>query len=198
MGFNVIPLNDLLDNLTFDEVKQILESFSSIEINGEKNDVEIFLHKFAIDFGKAGLATTYLVFETDSNVLLGFFSLASKHLTMSKKNFEKLSNTQKNKLRRSGREVGSKFQVTSYLIGQLGKNFSAEAKAASHKITGKELLTIAYDHVVATSKMITAKYVWLECEDVEYLKDFYKDFGFNEIQNYKSENSLITMVMKIQ
>lgn len=47
---------------------------------------------------------------------------------MSKKNFDSLSNTQKSKLKQSGRTIGSKFQVNSYLIGQLEKNYSKKLR----------------------------------------------------------------------
>lgn len=118
---------------------------------------------------------------------------------MSKKNFDSLSNTQKRKLKQSGRTIGSKFQVNSYLIGQLGKNYSKEAQEiATTHISGTELLTLAYDQVVAASRLIKGKYVWIECEDIDYLKTFYQDFGFRLIPDYESENGLKVMLMKIQ
>ncbi|MCO7178905.1 GNAT family N-acetyltransferase [Streptococcus gallolyticus] len=188
----------MLETLEIEAIKEILSSFKSIN-EDEPHDVETFLHKKAIDFEKTALASTYLVFDTETNILLGFFSLANKPLTMSKKNFESLSKNQQKKLRRSGRTIGTKFQVNSYLIGQLGKNYSEEAQVVAETyISGKELLTLAYDQVVAASRVIKARYVWIECEDVEYLKNFYQNFGFRLIPDYESSNNLKVMLMKIQ
>lgn len=199
MAVRIILLDDMIENLEIDTVKKILSSFRSINTGrDEPHDVEYFLHKKAIDFEKTALASTYLVFDKETSVLLGFFSLANKPLTMSQKNFEKLSNTQRKKLNRSGRTVGTKFQVNSYLIGQLGKNYSQEAQSLDNKLSGKELLTLAYDQVVAASRMIKGKYVWIECEDVPILKQFYQNFGFKIIPDYESENGLVVMIMKIQ
>ncbi|WP_260665304.1 GNAT family N-acetyltransferase [Streptococcus lutetiensis] len=189
----------MLENLDIEVVKEVLSSFQSIRNSDEPHDVEKFLHKRAIDFEKTALASTYLVFDTETSILLGFFSLANKPLTMSKKNFDSLSKTQQKKLKQSGRTIGKKFQVNSYLIGQLGKNYSREAKeTAKAHISGNELLTLAYDKVAAASRLIKAKYVWIECEDIEYLKKFYQSFGFRLIPDYESSNNLKVMVMRIQ
>ena len=199
MSVRVVSLDDMLESLDIGVVKEILSSFQSIRNSDEPHDVEKFLHKRAIDFEKTALASTYLVFDTETSILLGFFSLANKPLTMSKKNFDSLSNTQQKKLRQSGRTIGTKFQVNSYLIGQLGKNYSRGAKEiAKTHISGDELLTLAYDKVVAASQLIKAKYVWIECEDIEYLKNFYQNFGFRLIPDYESSNNLKVMVMRIQ
>lgn len=199
MSVRVVSLDDMLETLDIEVVKEILSSFQSIGNSDEPHDVEKFLHKRAIDFEKTALGSTYLVFDTETSTLLGFFSLANKPLTMSKKNFDSLSKTQQKKLRQSGRTIGTKFQVNSYLIGQLGKNYSREAQeTAKTHIYGNELLTLAYDKVVAASRLIKAKYVWIECEDIEYLKNFYQNFGFRLIPDYESSNNLKVMLMRIQ
>lgn len=168
-----MSLDNLITALGEETLKEILIKFkgkSSIP-----NDIESFLHDKAIQFEKSAIASTYLVFEKETNILLGFFSLANKPLTMSKKNFENLSNNQKNKLKQYGRNIGNKFQINSYLIGQLGKNFSKEAEG---KICGADLLTLAYDKVAEASDIIRAKYVWLECDNNAKLINFYSSFGF--------------------
>ena len=91
--YNVMSLDNLITALGEETLKEILIKFkgkSSIP-----NDIESFLHDKAIQFEKSAIASTYLVFEKETNILLGFFSLANKPLTMSKKNFENLSNNQK-------------------------------------------------------------------------------------------------------
>lgn len=132
MSVRVVSLDDMLETLDIEVVKEILSSFQSIK-EDEPHDVEVFLHRKAIDFEKTALASTYLVFDTETNILLGFFSLANKPLTMSKKNFDSLSRNQQKKLRQSGRTIETKFQINSYLIGQLGKNYSKEAQESCQK-----------------------------------------------------------------
>lgn len=195
-GVIVVSLDDLLA-LGVDEVKAIVADFVSIEQGDSQHDVELFLKTKAIDFERTAIATTYLVFDEATNILLGFFSLANKPLTMSKRNFEGLSKNQQKSLRHSGRQIGNKFQVNSYLIGQLGKNYSESVKNAEYKLSGKELLDLAYGKVLEASKIIKAKYVWIECEDINYLKMFYSDFGFAIIPDYISSNNLRVMIMRI-
>ena len=192
-----MSLDDLLSALKTEEIKSIFNDFISINQDDSPHDVELFLKTKAIDFERTAIATTYLVFDEGTNILLGFFSLANKPLTMSKKNFEGLSKKQQKSLRHSGRQIGNKFQVNSYLIGQLGKNYSESVQNAEYKLNGKELLDLAYGKVLEASKIIKAKYVWIECEDIQDLKTFYSDFGFAMIPDYFSSNNLRVMMMRI-
>ena len=196
-GVVVVSLDDLLSALKTEEIKSIFNDFISINQDDSPHDVELFLKTKAIDFERTAIATTYLVFDEGTNILLGFFSLANKPLTMSKRNFEGLSKKQQKSLRHSGRQIGNKFQVNSYLIGQLGKNYSESVQNAEYKLNGKELLDLAYGKVLEASKIIKAKYVWIECEDIQYLKTFYSDFGFAMIPDYFSSNNLRVMMMRI-
>ncbi|CEN27981.1 hypothetical protein [Pseudolactococcus piscium] len=197
MGINIIKLYDLISSIGIDESEKVLKQFEGITLEAGTHDVETFIRKKSIQFENASLSTTYLVFDEETNILLGFFSLANKPLTMSEKNFLKLSKNQQKKLNNSGQRIGTKYQINSFLIGQIGKNFSDDVHKSKSSITGKELLTLAYDKVVEASMIINAKYVWLECENVDYLNKFYKKFGFSEVQDYTSENGLKVMILKI-
>ena len=181
-----------------EEVEKILKRFKSLEVANGRHDIEVFLHDKAIDFQKRALATTHLIFDEETNILVGFFSLANKPLTMSDSDFNELSKNQQKKLNQSGRRIGSEFQINSYLIRQLGKNFAPEALALAHPISGHQLLILAYDMVMAASKIICAKYVWIECEDIDYLNNFYQNFGFTKINDFKSEYDLNVMILKLK
>ncbi len=90
MGIQIISLSDLLEVAPdLESVNNILKTFKSIPhpITGQVNDVEYFLHQKAIEFEKAALATTHLLFSSykDKSMLVGYFSLANKSLIMSKK-----------------------------------------------------------------------------------------------------------------
>lgn len=198
VGINIIMLGDLISSISIDDVKGVLRTFKGIPLENGVHDVETFLHTKAIDFERSSLATTYLIFDEETNIMLGFFSLANKPLTMSEKNFAKLSNNQQRKLNQSGRRIGTKYQINSFLIGQLGKNYSEKVADAKSSVSGKELLTLAYDKVLEASRIISTKYVWLECEEIPYLDRFYRSFGFVPIQDYISENGLKVMLLKIK
>lgn len=80
-------------------IESILKQFKSIE----RNSVEDFLYKKAINFEKNSLSATHLVYDEKGEKLLGYFTLANKSLIISKENFEKMSRSQQKKFSQSGR-----------------------------------------------------------------------------------------------
>ena len=129
MKISRLSINDLLKYDTEEYVKEnILNTFSS----RKNNNVEDFLHNKAIEFEKAGLSSTHLVFN-ENFVLLGYFSLANKPLLVSKRNYEALSKSQRKKLCQNGKRLTTDgYIVNSYLLGQIGKNHSEQIKAEEH------------------------------------------------------------------
>ncbi len=96
-------------------------------------DVERFLKEQSIEFAKKHQAVTYLLLSLDDAILLGYFSITIKPLVVNGKPF---SNTVKRKLARfSDFNSGEQFNLAAYLIAQLGKNFSENAKGRN---TGTE------------------------------------------------------------
>lgn len=67
------------------------------------------------------------------------------------------------------------FQLTSPLIGQLGKNYTA---GLNQYITGDELLGMALDMVKKGQLILGSKHVYVECEEKERLLAFYEEHGF--------------------
>ena len=177
----IVSLQSLLEYT--DEVsikKNFLENFKSIETN----DIEIFLHEKAIKYEKDSISSTHLVFN-ENGTLVGYFSIAKI-----------LSNTQKRKLTYSGRKLeNSVYIVNSYLLGQIGKNYNIPKEGM---IEGIDLLTLAFNLILEAKKIINAKYVWLECENKNKLIDFYNNFGFQKIKDFRSENNLTVMIMKLK
>lgn len=202
MSLKIIGLQSLLKALDKETVQEILNKFESIPNTetGKVNDVEYFLHSKAIQFEKMAISTTHLIFSEykGNDVLVGYFSVANKPLTMSKRNYSNLSSSQKRKLCQGGRKTESGgYVLNSYLIGQIGKNYSKEA-LQTKSITGKMILSLAYDTLLQAKMIVNAKYVWLECADTPKLLDFYKSFGFSEIKDYTSENNLKLLLMKLE
>lgn len=195
----VISLRDLLEENSEKDIHTLWSTFESRnKSEEEQNEVATFLKNKAIDFERADLSTTHIVFdlEDDKAYMLGYFSLAMKPLHITKRNFDKLSKNQKKKLKLNGRTSDHEgYNLSSCLIGQLGKNCSETTKG---KISGEELLTIAYKMLLDVKKMVGCRYVWLECEDEPKLLKFYTDFGFNVLSNFKSSNGLNVLIMRLE
>ena len=185
-----ITLSELLKYDTEENIKnKFLNNFKSLE----NNDIEKFLHNRAIEFEKKSVSTTHLVFNNKK--LVGYLSLSNKSLILSKERFEKLSNSRKKKLMQSGQILeNGHLAVNSYLIGQLGKNYNLTKE---EQIKGKDLLSFGFNLLLEVKKIMTARYVWLECENFEKLINFYRTFGFEKIDDFISEDGFIVMIMKL-
>ncbi len=186
-----VTISDLLEYISEDRINEnVISTFKSLE----KNDIENFLYNKATAFEKNSISTTHLIF-TDNDVLLGYFSLANKSLILSKERLEKLSNTKKKRLMQSAQILeNGHLVVNSYLIGQLGKNYNLPQE---RQIKGKDLLALSFELLLEIKKLITAKYVWLECQNTEKLINFYTSFGFEKIDDFISEDGLVVMIMKL-
>ena len=168
--FSVINIRRYLnsDNPKLGEIRllQVLSGFSC-----PKNpDVERFLKKSSIEFTKKNQSVTYLVFDVSSMELVGYFTIALKPLTV---RGETVSNTVKKKLMRVSEldEQSQTYTMSAYLIAQLGKNFK---NGAEKKITGEELLELAWDIVEKMQYMGGGMVTFLEAENSERLLSFYQ------------------------
>ena len=151
---------------------QVLSGFSCLR----NTDVERFLEKSSIEFTKKNQSVTYLVFDISSMVLAGYFTLALKPLTV---RGETVSNTVKNKLLRVSEwdEKSDTYTMSAYLIAQLGKNFT---NGADKKITGEELLALAWDKIKEIQYLGGGVVTFLEAENEEKLLSFYRDNRFSQ------------------
>ena len=173
--FSVINIRRYLnsDNPKLGESRllQVLSGFSC-----PKNpDVERFLKKSSIEFTKKNQSVTYLVFDVSSMELVGYFTIALKPLTV---RGETVSNTVKKKLMRVSEldEQSQTYTMSAYLIAQLGKNFK---NGAEKKITGEELLELAWDIVEKMQYMGGGMVTFLEAENSERLLSFYQANRFH-------------------
>ena len=151
---------------------QVLSGFSC-----PKNpDVERFLKKSSVEFTKKNQSVTYLVFDISSMVLAGYFTLALKPLTV---RGETVSNTVKRKLLRVSEldESSDTYTMSAYLIAQLGKNFT---NGAERKITGEELLALAWDKIKEIQYLGGGMVTFLEAENEEKLLSFYRGNRFSQ------------------
>jgi hypothetical protein len=167
MAFSVIRLNDLVNAIGEEFVKELFSDFSC-PLN---DDVELFLKEKAILYQNMDISRTYLVFSEHrgEKVLVGYFALALKTLPIRKG----VSLTLRKRL--TGTKSLEITFIAAILIGQLGKNFS---HGYNDLITGKELLWVALRKVLEIHQDIAGKVVFLECIDHPKLNEFYESCGF--------------------
>ena len=151
---------------------QVLSGFSC----PRNPDVERFLKKSSIEFTKKNQSVTYLVFDISSMVLVGYFTLALKPLTV---RGETVSNTVKKKLLRVSEcdEKSDTYTMSAYLIAQLGKNFT---NGVDKKITGEELLVLAWNKIKEIQYLGGGVVTFLEAENEEKLLSFYRNNRFSQ------------------
>lgn len=172
-GYSILSLSDILDEQGEDFCREILSTFSC----PQNRDVEKFLtRRSAIDFAKQRIAQTFLVYAAyqKKQVLCGYFTFSLKHIVV---NTHSLSKTTVRRLRKFAMPTrdSCSLVISAPLIAQLGKNYENGYNAL---ISGDELLAMAINKVREAQMILGGKVIYVECEDVEYLKEFYQSNGF--------------------
>lgn len=162
----------MTENLGGEETRRIICGFE----NPFNADVVDFLHSKAIEFSKQSLSRTFLVFASyqEKPVLVGYYTLANKFIHIDKNSLSKTLRKRISKFAQFDSKI-NKFTLSAPLIAQLGKNY---AYGYNDLIKGDELLKLACDRVREIQYAIGGKIVYLECEDIEKLKEFYGNNGF--------------------
>lgn len=139
-------------------------------------DVENFLKKSAVEFTKKNQSVTYLVLSNEDGEIVGYFTIALKPITV---DASAMSNTVKRKLQRISKldENTRTYTAAAFLIAQLGKNFT---RHLNEKISGEELLDVAWKVVEGLQYDAGGVVSFLEAERNEKLLGFYRSNGFRE------------------
>ena len=176
-SFFYINIRDYLALGTDDEAgePELVRTISEFSCP-RNSDVANFLKKNAVEFTKKSQSVTYLVFSVESKELLGYFTLALKPLSV---RGETVSKTTKRKLLRISEldEKSDTYTMSAYLIAQLGKNYT---NGANNKITGKELVELAWTVIEDAQYMLGGIVTFLEAENEEKLLSFYRDNRFSQ------------------
>ena len=176
-SFFYINIRDYLALGTDDEAgePELVRTISEFSCP-QNPDVSNFLMKNAVEFTKKSQSVTYLVFSVETKELLGYFTLALKPLSV---RGETVSNTTKRKLLRISEldENSDTYTMSAYLIAQLGKNYT---NGANEKITGKELIELAWTVIEDAQYMLGGIVTFLEAENEEKLLSFYRDNRFSQ------------------
>ena len=182
-GYNIIRLSEMLEQLGEERVKKILSSFSS-PLN---EDIEYFLHHKAIEFDIQSISKTHLVFASFKKkpVLVGYFTLAIKYFSISKKNTTSNLRRKLNRFGKYNTELKA-YNLSAPLIAQLGKNYT---NGYDELITGGELLGMAVEVIKDIQLSIGGKIIYIECEDKAKLIDFYEQNGFKQFSERELDRS---------
>lgn len=157
-GYKIINLDVLLEQLSEEKVKEIINSFECpLNI-----DVENFLKYKAVQFSKTSISKTHLVFASyeDRPVLVAYFALSGSKSFVVKAKSKAISKTLKKRLSKFATYNSElkQFYVPAPLIGQIGKNYKYR-----NLITGSELLEMACKKIKAIQSEVGGKFVYLEC-----------------------------------
>lgn len=154
------------------------------EFSCPKNlDVENFLKKSAIEFTKKSQSVTYFVYSLESKHLVGYFSIALKPLTV---RGEMVSKTVKKKLLRISEldDNLDTYNMSAYLIAQLGKNYTNDY---DKEITGNQLIELAWKIVEDLQYMAGGVVAFLEAEPHERLLAFYEANRFQQFDTRQTK-----------
>ena len=137
-------------------------------------DVEYFLLHNAIEFTKKDQSITYRVFSSEDASLVGYFPLTIKPISI---HISNVSKTTAKKLARVSilDEKTQSYTTAAYLIAQLGKNYSLSKEK---QISGTILLEFALKTISALKYSIGGIIEFLECEDNDFLLNFYMQNHF--------------------
>ena len=175
MGFEIVNILDAIFQMQEVGLSNLLSTFSC-----PKNlNIEHFLRTHAVSCAKQRFAITYLILNAFSEIV-GFFTLAHKPMLFDQ---ERLAGKCRRRIRQfcvrpnllGDTEADGKLLVSTFLIAQLGKNFTL---LAGEKIAGREIVEAAMRTLSNIQKTIGGGVIFLECEDQPKLLDFYSRQGF--------------------
>ena len=185
----------LFDLLAMDGGEQFFKSIAN-SFTSKNEDVELFFREKAIQATKLNTAATYLVisFENKKFDLLGYFTLATKMLTLKQSS---LSKTECKSISRFGYfdEDSLSYKLPAVLLAQFSRNFNKK----SSSISGSDLMDIALDKIKDILHSTSGKAVFLECEQSEKIIDFYINHNFQPLGNtvFSKDNKELTQLYMI-
>lgn len=171
MGYTVKSIIAVLDAGGEQFVQRLLHGFSC----RHNSEIDRYLQVRAVDFARKGMTVTHLVFDDDTGLVVGYFSLTHKPVTF---NAKLLSRAQCKRIERFAElnSETSSYTVSAFLIAQIGKNYLAED---GNLISGQTLLTLAKNRLLVAKEQIGGQIVFVEMEQGnEQLAKFYQDNGF--------------------
>ena len=169
--------------------KKMADSFSSIN-----KDVETFFKEKAAQSCKLNTSSTYIIVSTDRELeVLGYFTLATKMLTIK---LSILTKSEQKVISRYGYydEDSDSLKLPAILIAQLSRNFNT-----SDALCGSDLMDIILKQVKNIFNLTSGKTVFLECERIKKLTDFYESqkFKFLDTNIFSKNNKELVQMYRL-
>lgn len=184
-----------VNELLLDEKGTALLAASAGSFISPNPDIQDFIQEKVVQATKLKTSVTHLIFQTDSGKLdfIGFFTLALKVIRIRN---NCLSNSEKKAIRAFSYFDAENdcFNCPATLIAQFGRNYNER----SASITGEKLMNIAIKQVEKIQAIAGGKVVFLECEPIPKLIDFYQHQGFRLLDDSvlsRSDKELRQMYM---
>ncbi len=182
MNYLIQNILDVIQRIGEDGLCSILSTFSC----QANKDVQDFLQLKAVDFAKKRISITYIVFDTNTHDILGFFTLAHKVLYVPA---DGMSNTGKRRLARFGsfdKDTNS-YLMSAFLLAQLGKNY---ALGNNDRISGSDLMDCVDSILTKIQFQVGGGVVYLDSLNNEHLSHFYSDVcGYRKISERVSDTN---------
>ncbi len=161
--FNIL---DMAEAIGKTNLKELLSDFFC----PRNEEIQQFVRANAYDFARKKLSVTYLVINED-NYIAAIFTLAHKVVEIGDAN---LSQSKRKKISRYAvldSQTGC-YTVSAFLIAQFGKNYALDA---DKRLSGNELMDLAFEVLERVQHEIGGGVVFLECEDKPQLLNFYQN-----------------------
>lgn len=190
INYKVIPLGDLLCEDYSEE--KLINSFKKFSCNRE-NDLEDFLNNKAILYERTNYGKTHLIIDIDrlkkddEFVVAAYFTIAQKSIDISA-----LSKNKKRRMLGSFPGRDSLESVSTYLIGQLGR----DDNYSHYQLTGEQILNECYHSISTAARIVGGNLVVLECRE-HMLEKFYEPNGFKKLYDQLDSQNLYTLYKKI-
>lgn len=177
MAIQITPLKQYLENLQSQSLapdstaKQVQELFKTIilenvDFHGNK-EMLTYLSDKAPNFEKQHRSRNFIIEETETNDIVGFFSLSLKVVDISD-----LKNSLKKKLVLKGKSPKNIDYLPVLLIGQFGKNTKL------NKLPGEKLFEIVIQKIEEFRAIVGTQMVFLDSINHPKVIHFYEQFGF--------------------
>lgn len=157
------------------------------------SDIVNFLKSRAISFEKLGKSRTFLIFDEDEEEfkVLAYFTLALQVLKIPPNySNRKIKEFDGFNAKISGEKI---TEFPAILIGQVGKN-----DLYKDKISGYDVMQYCLNTLLDGQMRLSGRIILLECKDVPYLIQFYRQFGFVRLEKDYQEDELVQLIKILQ
>lgn len=144
--------------------------------------METWLHNSAIQFERENKARTYLIIDTEGQVLAGYFAVSVKSWKL--REGPSVSNRVRKHFGAGKKQEASEFtDVSTMLLAQLGKD---DTNGSALDLA--EILANVFPIVKEAQALIGGGALLVECECNEKLKCSYEAHGFKYLQDSEDSN----------